>query len=389
MYKGRCNGLHALRGAVISTSLHWGFPSTFTLGRGIQSHVSFFTKPFRGLPATNTILFMKNFKLLQFLFISVLALGFSACGGDSDDEGGSYSSSIVGRWQYSNTAFVFNSDKTGYHEIDLRSEGWGVTKSRFTWVQTDVHLLLTYDGSGSHAKGDFVYIYTLDKNILTVYYGDGELMGIYKKQSGSADNDDNDDNDDDDYINGHEYVDLGLSVKWATCNVGASKPEEYGGYYAWGETGEKSEYDWDTYKWCNGSEYTLTKYCTDSDYGRVDNKTTLEPSDDVAHVKWGGSWRMPTKDEIEELHDKCSWTWTTVNGVNGCKVTGPNGNSIFLPAAGCRMITGLIFRGMVGDYRSSSLLDSNCAYYLNFSGSDHGWYGGFRVNGYSVRPVSK
>ena len=334
---------------------------------------------------------MKNFKLLQFLFISVLALGFSACGGDSDDEGGSYSSSIVGRWQYSNTAFVFNSDKTGYHETDLRSEGWGVTKSRFTWVQTDVHLLLTYDGSGGHVKGDYVYIYTLDKNILTVYYGDGELMGIYKKQSGSADNDDNDDNDDDDYINGHEYVDLGLSVKWATCNVGASKPEEYGGYYAWGETEEKSEYDLDTYKWYNRSSDALTKYCTYSKYGRVDNKTTLEPSDDVAHVKWGGSWRMPTKDEIEELHDKCSWTWTTVNGVNGYKVIGPNGNSIFLPAAGNRSGTGLRYRGTEGYYCSSSLFGGYCynSYSLYFNVSGHDWYLSGRHMGISVRPVSK
>lgn len=333
---------------------------------------------------------MKNFKLLQFLFISVLALGFSACGGDSDDEGGSYSSSIVGRWQYNNTAFVFNSDKTGYHEIDLRSEGWDVTKSRFTWVQTDVHLLLTYDGSGSHVKGDYVYIYTLDKNILTVYYEDGELMGIYKKQSGSADNDDNDDNDD--YINGHEYVDLGLSVKWATCNVGASKPEEYGGYYAWGETGEKSKYDWDTYKWYNRSSGTFTKYCTDSDYGRVDNKTTLDPSDDVAHVKWGGSWRMPTKDEIKELKDKCSWTWTRVNGVNGHRVTGPNGNSIFLPAAGYRRDTKPSAIWTSGYYWSSSLgVDKYCddACTLFLYDANHGWIDNVRHLGFSVRPVTE
>lgn len=334
---------------------------------------------------------MKNFKFLQFLFISVLALGFSACGGDSDDEGGSYSSSIVGRWQYSNTAFVFNSDKTGYHETDLRSEGWGVTKSRFTWVQTDVHLLLTYDGSGGHVKGDYVYIYTLDKNILTVYYEDGELMGIYKKQSGSADNDDNDDNDDDDYINGHEYVDLGLSVKWATCNVGASKPEEYGGYYAWGETEEKSDYDEDTYKWCGDSWFMMTKYCADScNYGNADNKTVLDPSDDVAHVKWGGSWRMPTKDEIEELHDKCSWTWTTVNGVNGYKVIGPNGNSIFLPAAGYRYGTELDERGARALYWSSSLYDDcSRAFYLYFNFSTHYSTCATRIDGHSVRPVSK
>ena len=89
---------------------------------------------------------------------------------------------------------------------------------------------------------------------------------------------------------GHEYVDLGFpsGLKWATCNVGANNPWEYGGYYAWGETEEKSNYDWSTYKWCNGSKDTMTKYCTDSSYGTVDNKTVLEPEDDVAHVKWGG-----------------------------------------------------------------------------------------------------
>jgi len=333
---------------------------------------------------------MKNFKLLQFLFISVLALGFSACGGDSDDEGGSYSSSIVGRWQYSNTAFVFNSDKTGYHETDLRSEGWGVTKSRFTWEQTDVHLLLTYDGSGSHVKGDYVYIYTLDKNILTVYYEDGELMGIYKKQSGSADNDDNDDNDD--YINGHEYVDLGLSVKWATCNVGATKPEEYGGYYAWGEIGEKSrDYGWNTYKWCDGSYKSLTKYCTESNYGRVDNKTVLDPEDDVAHVKWGGSWRMPTKEEQEELMTQCSWEWTSLNGVEGFKVTGPNGNSIFLPGAGVRFSGGEVVNRPTGSYWSSSMSDDNVSaiiIYFDLAFDFYGFYEG-RPNGLSVRPVTE
>ena len=130
----------------------------------------------------------------------------------------------------------------------------------------------------------------------------------------------------------HEYVDLGLSVKWATCNMGASSPEEYGDYYAWGETETKSTYDWNTYKWCKGSENTLTKYCTDSDYGTVDNKTVLDPEDDVAHVKWGGNWRMPTDAEIEELRENCIWKWTTQNGKNGYKVTSKkNGNSIFLP----------------------------------------------------------
>ncbi len=183
-------------------------------------------------------------------------------------------------------------------------------------------------------------------------------------------------------------VDLGLSVKWACCNVGATKPEEYGGYYAWGETEEKSDYRWDTYKWCNGSGYSLTKYCTNSDYGRVDNKTVLDPEDDVAHVKWGGSWRMPTFEEQKELLDECTWEWTELNGVNGYHVTGPNGNSIFLPAAGVRHRSELYLRGAYGYYWSSSLYDYNSyACHLSFHDVYHVWSHHGRFDGLSVRPV--
>ena len=189
----------------------------------------------------------------------------------------------------------------------------------------------------------------------------------------------------------YEAVDLGLSVKWATFNVGATKPEEYGGYYAWGETEEKENYDWSTYKWCNGDAYSMTKYCTSTSYGTVDNKTTLEPEDDVAHVKWGGSWRMATSDEQEELVNNCTWTWTTLNGVNGYTVTGPNGNSIFLPAAGFRNRSGVIFRGSCGYYLSSSLISNyrNYAYCLYFNSGGCGWVHSDRDGGRSVRPVSK
>ena len=118
---------------------------------------------------------------------------------------------------------------------------------------------------------------------------------------------------------GHEYVDLGLSVKWATCNVGATTPEGYGDYFAWGETQPKTTYNWSTYKYCNGSYYTLTKYCVDYSYGTVDNKTTLELTDDAARVNWGGKWRMPTKAEYNELKNSsnCTWTWTQKSGVRG------------------------------------------------------------------------
>ena len=158
--------------------------------------------------------------------------------------------------------------------------------------------------------------------------------------------------------NGHGYVDLGLpsGTKWATCNVGATKPEEYGSYYAWGETEPKTNYDWSTYKWCNGDYDTLTKYCTDSNYGTVDNKTVLELADDAAHANWGGAWRMPTDAEWTELRENCTWTWTIKNGVNGYEVKSEaNGNSIFLPAAGYRDNDDLNFAGNYGYYWSSSL----------------------------------
>lgn len=104
----------------------------------------------------------------------------------------------------------------------------------------------------------------------------------------------------------YDWVDLGLSVKWDTCNVGASSPEEYGGYYAWGETEEKRGYDWNTYKWCHGASGFQTKYCTGSNYGTVDNNTVLAPEDDAARVKWGGNWRMPILNEVKELLSKCT-----------------------------------------------------------------------------------
>ena len=188
----------------------------------------------------------------------------------------------------------------------------------------------------------------------------------------------------------HEYVDLGLSVKWATCNVGANKPEEYGDYFAWGETQPKSNYDWSTYKWCNGSYDTQTKYNTNSSYGTVDNKTTLDLGDDAARANWGGSWRMPTDAELTELREQCTWTWTTQNGVNGYKVTSKkNGNSIFLPAAGYRSGSSLDGAGSLGYYWSSSLDTDypSLAYNLRF-GSDYvGWSRSDRCIGYTVRPV--
>ena len=219
---------------------------------------------------------------------------------------------------------------------------------------------------------------------------------------------------------GVEAVDLGLSVKWASFNVGATKPEEYGDYFAWGETepyyeagfaqedpqahwknGKTAGYDWSTYKWCNGSYNTMTKYCSKSDHGNngfTDTNTTLDSEDDVARVQWGGSWRMPTTAEQDDLRNKCTWTWcssgnTEFNGVAGCKVTskieGYTDRFIFLPAAGFRSGTSIIDVGSFGLYWSSSL---NTGYpygacSLGFYSDGVHWNSGCRYYGFSVRPV--
>ena len=192
--------------------------------------------------------------------------------------------------------------------------------------------------------------------------------------------------------NGHEWVDLSLpsGLKWATCNVGATTPEEYGDYFAWGEVEPKGYYDWSTYKYCNGSSKTLTKYCHNSNYGKdgfTDSKTVLDPEDDAATANWGGAWRMPTDEEWSELIIECTWTRTTQNGVKGNKVIGPNGNSIFLPAAGCMYSSDLNDAGSYGGYWSSSFYTDhpNYAYIMYFYTGNMACDD--RRIGQSVRPV--
>ena len=198
-----------------------------------------------------------------------------------------------------------------------------------------------------------------------------------------------------DKLNGHECVDLGLSVKWATCNVGADSPGEYGDYFAWGETSPKSSYTWENLRYrVSGDSYenvTFSKYVAEGKYGTVDNRTCLELSDDAARQRWGGSWRMPTREEFKELLDKCRWSWTTEGGHAGYKVTGPNGRSIFLPAAGFRFGSSLYGAGEVGYYWSSSLdaSDSYGASLLYFSSGNHGGYNYGRGSGQSVRSVTE
>ena len=190
----------------------------------------------------------------------------------------------------------------------------------------------------------------------------------------------------------HEWVDLGLpsGTLWATCNVGATAPEEYGDYFAWGETEPKEEYTWETYKWCNGSETTLTKYCIHSDYGYngfVDGKVELDPEDDAAYANWGSSWRMPTVEQLNELIDNCSWTWAARNGVYGRLFTGPNGNTLFLPAAGGRWGDRSENSDCVYWTRSLGNHGSNYAFGIDFYSEGKQWWNFTRNNGLSVRAV--
>ncbi len=182
-------------------------------------------------------------------------------------------------------------------------------------------------------------------------------------------------------INGHDYVDLGLpsGKKWATCNVGANSPEKKGNYYAWGEITTKSEYTKD-------NSLTYMKNFSD---------ISGNPNYDVARAKWGGSWRMPTKEEMKELVQNCIWKWITQNNADGYKVIGSNGNSIFLPAAGCCTSTPR-YVSERGYYWSSSPVpftvgsDNYDAYHLSFTSDGRGVYEGdaMRYIGRTVRPIS-
>ena len=181
-----------------------------------------------------------------------------------------------------------------------------------------------------------------------------------------------------------EYVDLGLSVKWATFNVGATSPEDYGDYFAWGETEPKETYSWATYKWCEGTSTNMTKYNAE------DGKTILEPADDAAQVYWGEKWRMPSKEEVDELTQQCNWIWTTHNNVNGYIVTGPNGNSIFLPAAGYKGSGPTYPEGEDGLYWTNTIEKQHYSYLIvlhDDAPPTQAGRQGTRCFGFTIRPV--
>lgn len=195
------------------------------------------------------------------------------------------------------------------------------------------------------------------------------------------------------------YVDLGLpsGTLWATCNVGAETPEDYGDYFAWGETQPKYYYHWSSYRYCNFSTYswiptTLTKYCTDASCGYngfTDNLTTLLPEDDAATSNWGEDWNTPTIEQWQELQNNTTQIWTTQNGVNGCLITASNGNYLFLPAAGIGNDAQSGWVGHAGEsgcYWSKSL-DTDYLGYA-YSLNDSFEYSYYRYYGFSVRPVT-
>lgn len=193
--------------------------------------------------------------------------------------------------------------------------------------------------------------------------------------------------------NGHVWVDLGLpsGTKWATMNVGANSLEESGDFFAWGETSMKNDYGWENQKYWIDDSVKFSKYVTNSQYGNKDGKKDLDLEDDAAYVNWGKGWRMPSDSQVKELRSNCTHVWTTLNGIDGYKLTSKNnGNSIFLPATGY-WTNRLRDVGSSGSYWSRSLCTSDCdyAYCIEFYSDSYSWHYRTREYGFSVRPVSE
>ena len=247
------------------------------------------------------------------------------------------------------------------------------------------------------------------------------LFAIVLGSFNSCSKDDNDEpgstnngNNNSENVEGLQAIDLGLSVKWANYNVGAKSEEEYGDLYAWGETSPKSSYENTTYQYYHTGYKDKDGVTIDSIYyERIGNEILIDYGNkqypsydiskteyDVAHVKWGGKWRMPTSKELKELRENCSWKWVSINEIFGYQITGKNGNYIFLPASGSGLKKGRAGDNETGNYMSSTLVDSE---HLSISSTDPQEWGFFGVDfqkleiyygthgrawGYSVRPVS-
>ena len=326
---------------------------------------------------------MKNIKVLSAFLMCLFALNFTACssGGDDNDSGsgggsgsgnsGSNFSDIYGGWRYeagdecylyhffddnSNALLIENPDSKNYYRSPMT---YKVNNTADT-------LMLTLEDETQKVYA----INLLDSAKLVLQSAGEDAMYVFMRYAGNAD---------EDYperiIPKVDAVDLGLSVKWAPYNVGATAPEEYGDYFAWGETETK-----DTYTFDNCETWYL-------ELGNISGNIKY----DAATACWRDGWRMPTCDELEELRNNCIWMWTTQNGVNGYNVTGSNGNSIFLPAGGWRYGSTQYYAEEYGCYWSSMPYDigSRSAYSFDFTGSSCSfeWFG--RGYGFNVRPVKQ
>ena len=269
--------------------------------------------------------------------------------------------------------YVYRDPNGREKEISLQQFGTSKTDDRYAYFRNQPQSTCTLFGFVKYADSS------------ETFYGDPIEFELNHADTSCPD------------TNHPHMIDLGLpsGTKWACCNVGATKPAEYGLYFAWGETkgytsdtSDGHSFNWANYKWIkwlNGSG-SFTKY-TGSD-----GKTELDLEDDAAYVNWGSSWRMPSRDQIKELIDNCDWEWTQLNGVYGRKVTGPNGKSIFLPTAGWRYdFPSLYFAGSRGRCWSRSLNtdDSGSADHLYFYSNLVDWGYNGRYGGQSVRPVRR
>lgn len=284
-------------------------------------------------------------------------------------------SPVTGKyWATDNAAVVFSTESGELSDYVVLSDASGMVKVNWnptaTRAATKKHTLRAtlYDIDGT-VIDEATFVVETEVENEAEGEGEGEAEGC-------------------DDANHPHAVDLGLSVKWACCNVGATKPEDYGDYFAWGEISPKTSYDelnyqhWVDYDgngWWDEDEFTLNTDISGTQY-------------DAARANWGGSWRIPTKSECDELsdNDNCTWTWTKRNGVEGCEVKSKkNGNSIFLPATGCYSYDTPSSQGLGGCYWSSTPHDTNGAYILDFYSDYHGTYWSDRYWGLSVRPVAE
>ncbi|MBQ2978651.1 MAG: hypothetical protein IJE18_00915 [Bacteroidaceae bacterium] len=255
----------------------------------------------------------KGFENFAFLLTLVLCLAFVSCEKDGDK----IKNQFVGKWQsnhYSGGVDYYTFTSDGKYTWEGPTSSWGTDYGIYTY-NSELKTLIITSQKGNHPEGRTTItnvILEINDEYFIILDNDGDSYTYFKVGDVNNNNSSN-------IHNKHEYVDMGLSVKWATCNVGAKTPEDYGYYYAWGETETKTEYT---------EENSIT-------HGKVLGDISGDPIYDTARANWGGDWRMPTISEIIELVENCKFEFVTQNGVNGYKViSNKNGNNIFLPCAG-------------------------------------------------------